>query len=42
MASSVAKGTKVCLGTIGFTAKRNSDGAKGYVIAGHSAFSKLD
>lgn len=35
---SVVKGSTAALGTIGFTAKRNSDNAKGYVIAGHTAW----
>lgn len=35
---SVVQGSTAALGTIGFTAKRNSDNAKGYVIAGHTAW----
>jgi streptogrisin B len=35
---SVVSGSTGALGTIGFTAKRNSDSAKGYVLAGHVAW----
>jgi streptogrisin B len=35
---SVVSGSQASLGTIGFTAKRNSDSAKGYVLAGHVAW----
>lgn len=35
---SVVQGSTAALGTIGFTAKRDSDNAKGYVIAGHTAW----
>ncbi len=35
---SVVQGSTAALGTIGFTANRNSDNTKGYVIAGHTAW----
>lgn len=34
----MVSGSQATLGTIGFTAKRNSDSAKGYVLAGHVAW----
>ncbi|MDD4523546.1 MAG: hypothetical protein PHW84_11825, partial [Methanosarcina sp.] len=36
--ASVVQGSTAALGTIGFTANRNSDNTKGYVIAGHTAW----
>ena len=38
IADSIVQNTSGCLGTIGFTAKRNSDNTKGYVMAGHTAW----